>query len=492
MWNYDLATLEADEDILSTLNNYGTKEDLSGVLGNPTFDSSGNLLSAEAISISYFLADRSIVENGSKSDPINEEWEKTVFLKSVQDAEQASINIDYLSARSFDDEFGGEIQGDLVYVQVSYVVAFLFLGATMGSRLCGRGSRWTMAFSALVLVALATVAGFGVASLAGLLYGPVHSVLPFVLLGIGVDDAFVIANAFDREREGIPREKENDESIVKRGARALARSGASITVTSLTDLVAFAISASSALPALGSFCAFASINIFFLWALSATFFTSTMLLDEKRQRDNRRDMLCCLKRKTMTDEEDNGSKEGFISRYFRYYHGPAILSKPGKPLTILFFAGLLGFGIYGTMELPVEDSSRSFIPSDSYVKDYAATADRYFPSSGTSLYITFENGEDIFASRTSLSELDRRVSGLSDQSPYIAEPYSVTTYQNVMAGMKTYLSMYGTAAIGNVTLGEDGWPTNYVDFVASLAAYASIFGPGAPYAQVTTRYISTL
>lgn len=118
-----------------------------------------------------------------------------------------------------------------------------------------------MSFSALMLVALSTVAGFGVASLAGLLYGPVHSVLPFVLLGIGVDDAFVIANAFDREREGVPRDEEGDESMVKRGARALARSGASISVTSLTDLVAFAISSCSALPALASFCAFASINV---------------------------------------------------------------------------------------------------------------------------------------------------------------------------------------------------------------------------------------
>eukprot|EP00956_Cyclotella_meneghiniana_P043347 scaffold265892_cov156-Cyclotella_meneghiniana.AAC.1 len=67
-----------------------------------------------------------------------------------------------------------------------------------------------MSFSALLLVALSTVAGFGIASLAGLIYGPVHSVLPFVLLGIGVDDAFVIANSFDREREGVPRESEDD------------------------------------------------------------------------------------------------------------------------------------------------------------------------------------------------------------------------------------------------------------------------------------------
>ena len=376
-----------------------------------------------------------------------------------------------------------QITGDLVFVQISYIVAFVFLGATMGSKVCGKGSRWTMSFSAILLVAMSTVAGFGVASLCGLIYGPVHSVLPFVLLGIGVDDSFVIANAFDREREGIPRDSEDDESLVKRGARALSRAGASISVTSLTDLVAFAISSSSALPALASFCAYASINIFFLWVFSATFFTATMVLDEKRQRANKRDVLCCLTRKKIEDEEDTGSKEGYISRFFRSYHAPAILSKPGKGMVILIFSGLFAFGIYGTINLPVEDSTRNFIPSDSYIKDYAAAADKYFPTSGLSLFITFENGQAIYQNRENLAALDTRVTGLSTEPPYISEPDSDSTYQNVMTGMKQYLSSEGTSAIGNVELGDDNWPTSYEDFVITLANYAVITGPGAAYAQ---------
>lgn len=228
-----------------------------------------------------------------------------------------------------------------------------------------------------------------------------------------------------------------------------------------------------------------TIQIFFLWALSATFFTATMLLDEKRQRDNRRDMLCCVKRKTITDEEDTGSKEGFISRYFRNYHGPAILSKTGKPLTLLAFAALLGFGIYGAMELPVEDSERNFIPDDSYVKDWTAAGDEYFPSSGTTLYITFENGQDIYDNRQSLAELETRVSGLSEKSPYIAEPVGEGSYQNVMAGLKSYLDDYGSViALGNnITFDQDGWPTTYNGFVSILSTFANVFGPGAVYAQ---------
>ena len=112
MWNYDLDTLDADEDFLATLTQYGTKEDLEGVLGAPVFDSTtGQLLSAQAISISYFLADRSSLEGGSTVDPINEAWEEKVFLANVEGAPEKYSNIllNYISSRSFDDEFGGEV-----------------------------------------------------------------------------------------------------------------------------------------------------------------------------------------------------------------------------------------------------------------------------------------------------------------------------------------------------------------------------------------------
>jgi Niemann-Pick C1 protein len=160
--------------------------------------------------------------------------------------------------------------------------------------------------------------------------------LPFILLGIGVDDAFVIVNAFNRERKG-PRTAEDNAAIAKRCARALARAGASITVTSATDLVAFGISSSSSLPALASFCAYAAISIFFLWIFASTFFTATLVLDERRQRDNRRECLCCVTRKNpIEEEEDTGFEEDAVSGYFRKYHAPAILSTVGTFLVCSF------------------------------------------------------------------------------------------------------------------------------------------------------------
>ena len=183
MWNYNVTTLEDDTDVMSTLNNYGTREDLEGVLGAPVFDNNGQLVSAEAISISYFLKDRSTVENGNTVDPINEAWEENVFLKTVS-GNFEKLYLAYLSSRSFSgkvvmicidlllggitefrflilcffcftcvssDEFGAEITGDLLYVQVSYIVALLFLGATLGNKICGRGSRWAMSMATLIM-----------------------------------------------------------------------------------------------------------------------------------------------------------------------------------------------------------------------------------------------------------------------------------------------------------------------------------------------------
>lgn len=153
-WNYDFATLEDDSDYMTTLNNYGTREDLEAVLGNAQFDESGLVVSAEAFSLSYFLQDQSEVVDGSEVDVVAETWEKDVFLATAESVPQTypSISVDYISTRSFGDTFGEEISGDLMLVQISYIMAFLFLGANLGKVKCGTGSRWTMALGALFTV----------------------------------------------------------------------------------------------------------------------------------------------------------------------------------------------------------------------------------------------------------------------------------------------------------------------------------------------------
>ena len=77
--------------------------------------------------------------------------------------------------------------------------------------------------------------------LLGVKFTVLSQILPFILVGIGIDDAFVIVNAFDRTDDSL--------DIPERVGQAMGRVGVSITLTSLTDIVAFLLGATCVFPA---------------------------------------------------------------------------------------------------------------------------------------------------------------------------------------------------------------------------------------------------
>lgn len=92
----------------------------------------------------------------------------------------------------------------------------------------------------LLCVGLAFLSSCGLCSILGIPYGPVHTSLPFLLLGIGVDDMFVILscwNALPPSDKVLP--------IPQRMGLAMRHAGLSITITSVTDFVAFLIGSST-------------------------------------------------------------------------------------------------------------------------------------------------------------------------------------------------------------------------------------------------------
>lgn len=192
LWNYDMDTLVNDADVLGTINSLN-KTDLEDIFGKTAFDENDDIVSAEALTFSYFTQDLSgdVSQGGEENtdaDPKNEGWEKQVFLLVLSESvpeKYTSLSVDFFAGRSFSDEFGDAISGDILLVNISYLIIFLFLGATLGNVIPGPNSRWTMSFGALVTVGLSVGAGFGVSSGVGLFYGPVHTLIPFILLGIG-------------------------------------------------------------------------------------------------------------------------------------------------------------------------------------------------------------------------------------------------------------------------------------------------------------------
>lgn len=87
---------------------------------------------------------------------------------------------------------------------------------------------------------MAFVSAIGLCSYLGISYGPVHTSLPFLLMGLGIDDMFVIMASWQKvQREhSLPGDPA---TLPERMGMMLQMAGSSITITSFTDVVAFVI-----------------------------------------------------------------------------------------------------------------------------------------------------------------------------------------------------------------------------------------------------------
>ncbi len=71
--------------------------------------------------------------------------------------------------------------------------------------------------------------------------------------------------------------------------------GVAITITSVTDLLAFGVGGSSVLPALRSFGVFAAIGIFSVFVFMITFFFACFSIDQRRLEADRNSFIWCHK-----------------------------------------------------------------------------------------------------------------------------------------------------------------------------------------------------
>ena len=147
--------------------------------------------------------------------------------------------------------------------------------------------RCVVALTGLLCVTLAYTSGFGLMYFLGGQTTGVHQLMPFLLIGIGVDDMFVICNAIDQT--------DLKDSAYKRLNEAVGHAGPAITITSLTNVLAFAFGATTSLMALKSFCLFASVCILMLYFSCLTIFLAVLAWDTRRVERKKKELCgaCC-------------------------------------------------------------------------------------------------------------------------------------------------------------------------------------------------------
>eukprot|EP00438_Fugacium_kawagutii_P018155 Skav206355 [mRNA] locus=scaffold3448:213095:219031:- [translate_table: standard] len=162
-------------------------------------------------------------------------------LECDQDPDLDILKFSGLFQRSLGDEFGNAIRGDISKLTSSYAVIIIMLGKCDAVH-----SGVAMAFIAVGIVGLTVVSTLGLMGYFGVPNGALvaggggegnlNNNLYFLLLGLGVDDAFVLTSEY------LTHSKE---------------AKAKVLITSATDALAFLVGSSTVLPALSWFCTYA-------------------------------------------------------------------------------------------------------------------------------------------------------------------------------------------------------------------------------------------
>ncbi|GMH53979.1 hypothetical protein TrST_g11911 [Triparma strigata] len=486
-WDYDAATLAADTDVQATLKDTskGSVEDLESFLSGFTVDGSSGDYSATGAKATYFLENRAEVIKGAFVDLPAETWEEK-FLE-IGETCVDGLSCYRFAERSFSDEFGGAIGGDIVLMNIGFLIIIMYLYLNLGKVGDRIGSRFALSMMSVLAIGLAIAASMGVSQLCGWPYTPVHSVLPFVLLGLGVDDSFVIMNSF------VQTDPSADLKV--RMKEAMSHAGVSITVTSLTDFVAFIISTSTSLPALASFCFYAATGILFLFLFQCIIFGAYVVIDARRQKARRMDCCCCF---TVAENEahDKARAEfeanpGRVSKFMKNSFGPWVVNKNVGILVTIASMGLLGAGIYGATQLKVESNQLDFVPDSSYIKSTFEMNDELFGGDGTPVSLVLEDF-DYFAKQTELAGIAATLNGKAHLADTSNSVNFDSWYDQYVAYVGATPACYG-ACIGTDNLDNEGqFYTNLHKFLNTAGAkYNSsvVFNPDN-YQDIKTSKIS--
>jgi len=355
------------------------------------------------------------------------------FYESVREMKPEFESLVYSGGLAFDRESTAIFIRELKFVLYGYAAVFIFMVVQMrydGDFVTG----FLVAVSGLAAVGLSVILMICSCSLMGLFWTNVSLIIPAILLGIGIDDMFVIIQTIKVEKAQemlhppmgedsdiktiattakFPVTAEEDLTTAGRftietrppqsdkGAvtgllsRTLGKVGLSIFVTSLSDVLAFVVGSSFIMPATSSLCVWLGVGISFVFVVMNTFFVACLALIERFRRPKWR-------KEILRERKCNRSPKGscfsllrllfrpssrrhrainldIFAHLFKKFYVPFTVTRLFSVISCVSTLGLLSVCVYGITQVELQWDVWKLIPEDSFLHRYKEMALQYFP-----------------------------------------------------------------------------------------------------------------
>ncbi|CAG9540518.1 unnamed protein product [Cercopithifilaria johnstoni] len=259
-------------------------------------------------------------------------------------------------------------------------------------------------YLAVISVILSLICTFGLLFHLGMSFNPVSCTMPFLVLAVGVDDAFLMLGAWRTTDRHLP--------IEKRMAMTMSDAGLSITVTSVTDFGCFALGYFFCpIPAVSNFCLLMAIGIMMDYFFQITFYASIMVYGGRKESHGGL-ISCCYKFKSIENATNNHNiQQPLIHQWFGDIYAPFILRKEVRIISLIVFLLYASLTFYGCISIAVDISPRKYIRDDSPIQPFINLADKYIWADNVMPIFYVMNPPDFrtVEARTRINELIYRL-----------------------------------------------------------------------------------
>ncbi|XP_065847366.1 uncharacterized protein [Euphorbia lathyris] len=354
--------------------------------------SGSNYSEASAFLVTYPV-NNAIDKEGNTNDKAIA-WEKA-FIQLVKEellpmVQTKNLTLSFSSESSIEEELKRESTADVITILISYLVMFAYISLTLGDspRLSSFyiSSKVLLGLSGVMLVMLSVLASVGFFSAIGVKSTLIiMEVIPFLVLAVGVDNMCILVHAVKRQPLELPLEG--------RISNALVEVGPSITLASLSEVLAFAVGSFIPMPACRVFSMFAALAVLLDFLLQVTAFVALIVFDFLRAEDKRVDCFPCLKLSSSYPDSEKGTggrRPGLLARYMTEIHAP-ILSLWGVKIAVVsIFTALTLACIALSTRVEPGLEQKIVLPQDSYLQGYFNNVSEYLRI-GPPVYFVVKN-----------------------------------------------------------------------------------------------------